>query len=80
MSSEKHSSFTLLHEDGDTRILYEFKSIVADDVLHRIVDFLKGVGYMESSIFETMQEISDEYFNSLEPMTLPVQQDDLKVD
>lgn len=80
MPSEKYSSFTLLHEDGDTRILYEFKSIVADDVLRNMVDFLKGVGYMESSIFETMQEISDEYFSSLEPMTLPIQQDDLKVD
>jgi len=78
MSSEKHSSFTLLHEDGDTRILYEFKSVVADDVLRNMVDFLKGVGYMEQSIFAVMQEISDEYFSSSDPLILPIQQDDLK--
>ena len=60
-----HDQFTLLYEDEHTKLLYEFKALVADDVIHHLVDFLKGCGYMEGSIFETMKELSDMYFDSL---------------
>ena len=46
-----HDQFTLLYEDENTKLLYEFKALVADDVINHLVDFLKGCGYMESSIF-----------------------------
>lgn len=66
MSTPTHNQYTLLHEDEDTKILYEFKALVADDVVQHIVDFLKGCGYMESTIFECMKELSEMYFASLE--------------
>ena len=50
-----HDHFTLLYEDGETKVLHEFKALIADDVLQRLVDFLKGCGYMEDSIFEAMK-------------------------
>jgi hypothetical protein len=61
-----HDQFTLLYEDEHTKLLYEFKALVADDVINHLVDFLKGCGYMESSIFECMKESSEMYFDSSE--------------
>jgi hypothetical protein len=60
-----HDQFTLLYEDENTKLLYEFKALVADDVINHLVDFLKGCGYMESSIFECMKDSSELYFDSL---------------
>ena len=60
-----HDQFTLLYEDEHTKLLYVFKALVADDVINHLVDFLKGCGYMESSIFECMKESSEMYFDSL---------------
>jgi hypothetical protein len=60
-----HDQFTLLYEDEHTKLLYEFKALVADDVIHHLVDFLKGCGYMESTIAECMKEASEAYFDSL---------------
>jgi hypothetical protein len=54
MSTPTHDQFTLLYEDEDKKVLYEFKGVLAD-----------GCGYMEGSIFETMKELSDMYFDSL---------------
>ena len=65
MSTPTHDQFTLLYEDENTKVLHEFKALVADDVVQHLVDFLKGCGYMESSVFETMKELSDMYFDSL---------------
>jgi len=60
-----HDQFTLLYEDEDKKVLYEFKGVLADDVIQNLIDFLKGCGYMEGSIFETMKELSEAYFDSL---------------
>ena len=60
-----HDQFTLLYEDENTKVLHQFKAVVADDVITHLVDFLKGCGYMESSVFEAMKELSDMYFDSL---------------
>jgi hypothetical protein len=65
MSTPTHDQFTLLYEDENTKVLHEFKALVADDVVQHLVDFLKGCGYMESSVFEAMKELSDMYFDSL---------------
>jgi len=81
-----HDQFTLLYEDEHTKLLYEFKALVADDVINHLVDFLKGCGYMESSIVESMQEYAESYFdslritNSLRNRELQLQQDELSVD
>lgn len=60
-----HDRFTLLYEDEHTKLLYEFKAIVADDVINHFADFLKGCGYAESSVFEAMKDTADAYFDSL---------------
>jgi len=65
MSTPTHDQFTLLYEDENTKVLHEFKALVADDVVQHLVDFLKGCGYMESNVFEAMKELSDMYFDSL---------------
>lgn len=65
MSTPTHDQFTLLYEDEDKKVLYEFKGVLADDVIQNLIDFLKGCGYIEGSIFETMKELSDMYFDSL---------------
>lgn len=65
MSTPIHDQFTLLYEDEDKKVLHEFKGVLADDVIQSMIDFLKGCGYMEDSIFETMKELSDMYFDSL---------------
>jgi len=65
MSTPTHDQFTLLYEDDNTKVLHEFKALVADDVVQHLVDFLKGCGYMESNIFECMKELSEMYFDSL---------------
>ncbi len=67
MSTEQYSKYTLLHEDGDRRLLMEFKEIVADRVVQHFIDFMKGVGYMEASVFEAMRYLSTDYFDSLQP-------------
>lgn len=64
MSNSTHDQFTLLYEDDDRKVLHEFKGVIADDVVQHLVDFLKGCGYMESSIFEVMQELSQMYFDA----------------
>lgn len=57
----------------------EFKGILVDRVVQHVVDFLKGVGYMEASVFEAMRDLSEEYFSSLEPETFCFPWDDTKV-
>ena len=64
MSNPTHDQFTLLYEDDDRKVLHEFKGVIADDVIQNLIDFLKGCGYMESSIFEAMQELSQMYFDA----------------
>lgn len=64
MSTPTHDQFTLLYEDENTKVLHEFKAVVADDVVQHLIDFLKGCGYMEGSIFETMKELAEAYFDS----------------
>ena len=64
-----HDQFTLLYEDENTKVLHEFKAVIADDVVQHIVDFLKGCGYMESNVFEAMKEMSEMYFDSLNVQT-----------
>ena len=63
MSTSTHDQFTLLYEDENNKVLHEFKAVVADDVVQHLVDFLKGCGYMESSIYEVMKELSQMYFD-----------------
>ena len=65
MTTPTHDQFTLLYEDEDNKVLHEFKGVVADDVIQHLIDFLKGCGYMEGSIFEAMKELSEMYFDSL---------------
>ena len=64
MPTPIHDQFTLLYEDEDIKVLHEFKCVVADDVVQHLVDFLKGCGYMESSIYEVMKELSQMYFDA----------------
>jgi hypothetical protein len=64
MSAPTHDQFTLLYEDENTKVLHEFKGVIADDVVQHLVDFLKGCGYMESSIYECMKELSQMYFDA----------------
>jgi hypothetical protein len=72
-----HNQFTLLFEDEHTKVLHEFKGVIADDVIGHIIDFLKGCGYCESSIYEAMKEKAEMYFEVLQPIKFPAQQDDL---
>jgi hypothetical protein len=65
MTQPIHDQFTLLYEDENTKVLHEFKGIVADDVIQHLIDFLKGCGYIEDNIFEAMKEMSAAYFDSL---------------
>jgi len=60
-----HDHFTLLYEDGDTKVLHEFKEVVADQVIEHLVNFLKGCGYFEHNIYECMKETAEMYFDSL---------------
>jgi hypothetical protein len=60
-----HDQFTLLYEDENTKVLHEFKAVIADDVMQHLVDFLKGCGYAESSVFEAMKDTAEAYFDSL---------------
>jgi len=65
MSTPTHDQFTLLYEDENTKVLHEFKAVIADDVIQHLIDFLKGCGYMEETIFEAMNGLATSYFNSL---------------
>lgn len=65
MSTPTHDQFIFLYEDEDTKVLHEFKAVVADNVINRFADFLKGCGYSESSVFEAMKDSSEAYFDSL---------------
>lgn len=60
-----HDQFTLLYEDENTKVLHEFKAVVADNVINHFADFLKGCGYAESSVFEAMKDTAEAYFDSL---------------
>ena len=75
--SPTHDQFTLLYEDEYTKVLQEFKGVVADDVVGHIIDFLKGCGYCEASIHEVMQEKATDFFEAHQPLRLPAQQDEL---
>lgn len=65
MTQPTHDQFTLLYEDENTKVLHEFKALVIENVVQHLVDFLKGCGYMESSVFEAMKEMSEIYFDAL---------------
>lgn len=67
--TQTHDQFTLLYEDENTKVLHEFKAVIADDVVQHLVDFLKGCGYMERNVFEAMKELSEMYFDSLNVQT-----------
>ena len=66
MSTPTHDQFTLLYEDENTKVLHEFKGVIADDVIQHLIDFLKGCGYMEQSIYEVMRDYSQMYFDTRE--------------
>jgi len=78
-----HDQFILLYEDENTKVLHEFKAVVADDVLEHLVNFFKGCGYAESSIYEAMKELSQMYFDARDVESfvmstgLQAQQDDV---
>lgn len=78
MTTQTHDQFTLLYEDENRKVLHEFKALMAQDVIQHFIDFIKGCGYVESSIYETMQEMTEMYFESEETIALPLQQDTLK--
>jgi len=65
MAKATEDQFTLLYEDGSNRVLHEFNALFADEVIPHLIDFLKGCGYMEESIFGNMQALSEAYFDSL---------------
>jgi hypothetical protein len=65
MTQPTHDQFTLLYEDENSKVLHEFKAVVADDVIEHFVHFLQGCGYAEKSIFEAMKELSAAYFDLL---------------
>lgn len=73
MSTQTHDQFTLLYEDENNKVLHEFKALVADDVVQHLICFLKGCGYIESSIFEALRESSDSYFDSLQKTRLEIE-------
>jgi len=56
-----HNQFTFLYEDGEDRILYEFKAVTTDEIMHRFTDFLKGCGHYDASILNSMEEMVEEY-------------------
>jgi peptide deformylase len=66
MSTPTHDQFTLLYEDENTKVLHEFKGVIADDVIQHLIDFLKGCGYIEQSIYEVMRDCSQMYFDARE--------------
>jgi hypothetical protein len=78
MTTQTHDQFTFLYEDENRKVLHEFKALMAQDVIQHFIDFIKGCGYVESSIYETMQEMTEMYFESEETIDLPLQQDTLK--
>lgn len=65
MTQPANDQFTLLYEDGNTKVLHTFKGVFADDVVQHMIDFLKGCGYMEDTVFEAMNGLAVSYFNSL---------------
>lgn len=65
MTQPTHDQFTLLYEDENSKVLHEFKAVVADDVIEHLVNFLEGCGYTEESIFEAMKDLSASYFDLL---------------
>lgn len=56
-----HNQFTFLYEDGEDRILYEFKAVTTDEIMRRFTDFLKGCGHYDTCIIGAMEEITEEY-------------------
>jgi hypothetical protein len=56
-----HNQFTFLYEDGEDRILYEFKAITTDEIVRRFTEFLKGCGHYDACIIGAMEEITEEY-------------------
>ena len=56
-----HNQFTFLYEDGEDRILYEFKAVTTDEIMRRFTEFLKGCGHYDTCIIGAMEEITEEY-------------------
>jgi hypothetical protein len=56
-----HNQFTFLYEDGEDRILYEFKAVTTDEIMRRFTDFLKGCGHYDVCIVSAIEEIAEEY-------------------
>jgi len=61
MSNSPHCKYTLLHESNSTRCLHEFQAEAFPDALIHMVDFFKGVGFMEETIHRGMKALADEY-------------------
>jgi hypothetical protein len=62
MSTPHVNSYTLLQESSHNSCIYKFQGDYFPDVLVHIVDFLKGVGFMEETIHSGMADAAEEYF------------------
>ncbi|NBR61947.1 MAG: hypothetical protein EBT86_09955 [Actinobacteria bacterium] len=56
-----YNQFTFLHEDGEDRILYEFKAVTINDIMRKFTAFLKGCGHYDACILSSMEELVEEY-------------------
>ena len=74
------NSFVFLHQDGNRQNVEIFQEEFCDEVVRRFVDFLRGCGYVDESVYSSMQDIAADYFKTKEKlrMTLPAQQTDLE--
>jgi len=74
-----YNTYVLQHVDQDTCMTTTFTATFTDELVRKMVDFIRGCGHHDDNIYEAMAEAAKDYFECKEnPVpALPLQQDDL---
>jgi hypothetical protein len=74
-----HNTYILQHVDQDINLTNAFTATFTDELIRKMVDFIRGCGHHDDNIYSAMAEVAEEYFECKEKPfpVLPLQQNDL---
>jgi len=74
-----YNAYILQHVDQDISVTVTFTATFTDELIRKMVDFIRGCGHHDDNIYGAMAEAAEEYFECKENSVsvLPLQQNDL---
>jgi hypothetical protein len=60
--SDMYNNFSFTRQDDETTNRVEFKGDSIDQIIYHFVDFLRGCGFVDETIYSYMEQQTDDYF------------------